>query len=155
LVFEPKERDLMDRPPRDPRTPIITYELVMRTGFTSLLLLIAGFGLFEWAEWRGVGDAEARTLVVCLIVFGETCYLFNCRSLVRSVRSVGWFTNPILWGGVALMTLVQIAFVHLGPLNRLFQSAPLDATAWIAVIGASLAIGLAVGIEKAIRRRFA
>jgi Ca2+-transporting ATPase len=155
LVFEPKERDLMDRPPRDPSMPIITYELVMRTGFTSLLLLVAGFGLFEWASWRGVGEAEARTLVVCLIVFGETCYLFNCRSLVRSVRSVGWFTNPILWGGVATMTLVQIAFVHLEPLNRLFQSAPLDAAAWIAVIAASLAIGLAVGIEKAIRRRFA
>lgn len=153
LVFEPKERDLMERPPRDPHQPILTFELVMRTGLMSLLLLVGGFGLFEWAEWRGLGDAEARTLVVSLVILAESCYLFNCRSLVRSVRSVGWFTNPYLWCGVTAMVAIQIAFVHVPFLNRLFHSAPLGASEWLAVTAASLLIGVVVGLEKAIRRR--
>jgi magnesium-transporting ATPase (P-type) len=32
LVFEPKEPGLMERPPRDPKRPLLTFALVMRTG---------------------------------------------------------------------------------------------------------------------------
>ena len=35
-VFEPKERDLMQRPPRDPRQPIITSTLFLGSpGFAT------------------------------------------------------------------------------------------------------------------------
>jgi magnesium-transporting ATPase (P-type) len=41
LAFETKESDLMDRPPRPPRAPLLSFELLMRTGLVSLLMMAA------------------------------------------------------------------------------------------------------------------
>ncbi len=38
LVFEPKETGLMERKPRDPSRPILTFPLFMRTGLISLII---------------------------------------------------------------------------------------------------------------------
>jgi Ca2+-transporting ATPase len=152
LAFEPKESDVMARPPRQPAQPILTFELLMRTGLMSLLLLAGGYGLFEWARARGLGDAQARTVVVSLIVFGEMFYLFNCRSLIDSVWRVGWFSNPWVWLGVAAMGALQFAFSQWPLMNHLFHTAPLDAWSWGAVLGVALLIALVVGLEKRIRR---
>lgn len=152
LAFEPKEDNVMARPPRQPSQPILTFELLMRTGLMSLLILAGGFGLFEWAKYRGMSIEQARTVAVSLVVFAEMFYLFNCRSLVDSIWKIGWFTNRWLWLGVGVMTVVQVIFIHTPLMNRLFQSQPLDAPAWAAVIGAALLIAWIVALEKFIRR---
>lgn len=152
LAFEPQESDVMARPPRKPAQPIMTFELLMRTGLMSLLLLAGGYGLVEWAQWRGLGDAQGRTIAVSLIVFGEMFYLFNCRSLVNSVWQVGWFSNRWIWVGVGAMAATQLVFVHAPFMNRLFHTQPLDALSWAAVIGAAWFIAIIVAIEKRIRR---
>ncbi len=58
LVFEPKEPNLMDRKPRDPQEPILTYPLFMRSGLVTLILLGGAFGLFLW-EQNGATIAQA------------------------------------------------------------------------------------------------
>jgi len=155
LAFEPHERDLMDRPPRDPARPIVTYELFMRTGLMTLLICGLGFGLFEWALRRGMSEPEARTLVVSGVIWCQMFYLFNCRSLLRGVWSVGWFTNPWVWLGASTMAVVQFAFAHWAPLQRLFESAALDAVAWGLVIAGAGVVAMIVGFEKWARRQFA
>lgn len=154
LVFEPRERDVMDRPPRDPATPLLSFELVMRTGLVSVLFLIGGFGLHQW-ELERTGSAEAaRTAAVSAIVFGQLVYLFNCRSLVRSVSSVGWFSNRVIWAGCAAMAATQALFAHAPIVNRLFHSAPMDPTAWTRVIVFALLVGVIVAFEKWVRRTY-
>ena len=72
LVFEPKERDLMQRPPRDPQQPILTRLLLLRTGLVSVLILGGAFGAFMWEQQvRGKSVIEARTTVVNVIVMVE------------------------------------------------------------------------------------
>src|SRR5690606_16042397 len=71
LVFEPKEHDLMQRPPRDPKMPILTFPLFMRTGLVSLIILAGAFGLFLWKQKSGASLAESRTIVINVIVFVE------------------------------------------------------------------------------------
>ncbi len=153
LVFEPKEQDLMQRPPRDPREPILTFALFMRTGFVTLILLAGAFGLFLWEQTRGATLAEARTIVVNVIVVVEIFYLLNCRSLTSSVLSIGLFSNPWVLGGSAAMIAAQLLFTY-GPfMNRLFHTAPIDAEAWLHIVGVGLAGFAAVGAEKWIRAR--
>nr|AQQ74900.1 hypothetical protein [uncultured bacterium] len=152
LVFEKKEAGIMDRPPRDPRKPILTYELIMRTGLVSLLLLAGGFGLFTWEVWRGTDEAAARSAAVSAVVFGEMFYLLNCRSIIHSMFHVGVFSNPWIWLGVASMAAVQWCFAHLTIFNRLFHTEPMSLETWLLVIGVGVAIYVIVGVEKWLRR---
>lgn len=154
LAFEPHEHDLMDRPPRRPDQPIMTFELFMRTGLMILLMSGLGFGLFEWALRRGMSEQEARTLVVSGIVWCQVFYLFNCRSLLRGVWSVGWFTNRWVWLGASAMVLLQFAFAHWAPMQELFHSASIDAVAWALVVAGSAVVAMIVGFEKWARRQF-
>ncbi len=64
LAFEPKEPGLMSRPPRHPSSPILSGELIRRILLIGVILMAAAFGLFEWEEWNGAGDAAARTVTV-------------------------------------------------------------------------------------------
>ena len=127
LVFEPKEADLMDRPPRDPNQPILTFPLFMRTGFVSLLMLAGGFALFLWELRRESASlAEARTVVVNAIVMVEAFYLLNCRSLIRSIFSLGIFSNLWVLLGIGLIIAVQLLFTYAPVMNGLFHSAPIS-----------------------------
>lgn len=47
LIFEPKEPDVMKRPPRKPHSPILTKELIIQISIVSACILISAYGLFE------------------------------------------------------------------------------------------------------------
>jgi magnesium-transporting ATPase (P-type) len=154
LVFEPKERDLMRRPPRDPQLPILTFPLFMRTGLVTLLMLAGAFGAFLWEQQvRGKSLVEARTTVVNVIVMVEIFYLLNCRSLLHSPFAVGFFSNRWIFAGIALMIGAQILFTHLPLMNRLFHTAPIDPLSWLYITGVGFAAALVVELEKWIRAK--
>lgn len=152
LVFEPREPGLMQRPPRDPRRPLLTRPLILRTALVSILMLGAGYGLFVW-EQRAMGATveEARTIVVNLIVVVEAFYLLNCRSLTTSVVRVGWFTNAWIWIGIGTMTAVQLLFNYTPLMNRWLHTAPVRIETWGHVALAGLVVFLIVELEKWIR----
>ena len=153
LAFEPREPGIMSRAPRDPQTPILTRNLIGRILLVGGLLLIAVFALFQWEMASGAGIAQARTVAVNVFVVMELFYLFNCRSLTQSVFRLGFFSNMWVFGGVAVMLLVQIVYTYLPVMNRLFQSAPIDLGAWVRIVGAGMTAYLAVETEKWLRMR--
>ncbi|NJN47357.1 MAG: HAD-IC family P-type ATPase [Candidatus Competibacteraceae bacterium] len=153
LVFEPKERDLMRRPPREPDQPILTYPLVMRTGLVTLLMLAGAFGAFLWEQHvRGKNLIEARTTVANVIVMVELFYLLNCRSLLHSMFCVGLGSNRWIFAGIGAMLGAQLAFTHLPIMNALFHTAPLDAASWLYITGVGLMVYCVVEFEKWVRR---
>ena len=156
LVFEPREPGIMDRPPRDPKQPLLTRPLVMRTGLVSLLMLLTGYGLFIWEQRaHGASIEEARTIVVNLIVVAEAFYLLNCRSLIHPFLGMKWFNNAWIWIGMGAMFLVQGCFNYLPWMNRLFHTAPVRAETWLHVGIAGLVVFVIVELEKTMRLRSA
>lgn len=153
LAFETKEPDLMKRPPREADKPILDFALFMRTGLVGLLTVIGAFSLFLWEQNRGTSLAEARTMVVNVIVFVELFYLFNCRSLLHSAYSLGLFSNRWVWAGAAAMTAAQMVFTYVPFMNTAFQSAPISLEAWLRIIGIAFGVSLIVGFEKWVRAR--
>ncbi len=151
LAFEAKEPDIMARLPQDPKLPIMTKDVLIRTLYVGLLLVAGVFGLFELELSRGAPIEEARSVATTMLVMGELFYLFNCRSLTKSAFAVGFFSNRWILGGVAVMILTQALFVHAPVMNRLFHSAPMPWDAWMRVVGASFFIAVIVGIEKKVR----
>ena len=151
LAFEPKEPGIMQRQPRNPDTPILTRELIARIFLVGTLLLIGVFGLFKWELATGASIDKARTVAVNVFVIMELFYLFNCRSLTKSVFQLGFFSNMWVFGGVAVMLLVQIVYTYLPVMNRLFQSAPIDLGAWVRIVAAGIVAFAIVEFEKRLR----
>lgn len=152
LVFEPKERGIMQRPPRDPKKPLLTAALAMRTGLVSLVMLAGAYWLFFWEmEVAGETIAVARTCVINVIVLVEIAYLFNCRSLSHSFFSVGFFSNPWLLVGALAMLAAQLLFTYAPVMNALFHTAPISGESWLRMVGVAAIVFVAVEVEKWLR----
>lgn len=154
LVFEPREFDLMQRPPRGAKTPIMTFPMIVRIGLVSVMMLAGSFGLFIWEQTaHNANIVEARTIAVNVIVLVLVFYLLNCRSLTRSMFAVGVFSNWWIIAGIAAMIAAQLLFTYAPIMNRLFQTAPIRGEAWLHIVAVAFAAYAVVGVEKWIQRR--
>lgn len=152
LAFEPKEANVMRRPPRNPQSPILTGELAVRILIVSLVMLAGAFAAFEWALSQGYSEAVARTVSVNVFVMVELFYLFNCRSLTKSMFQIGLFTNRWIGVGVASMVILQLAFTYSPLMHTIFHSAPIGWGAWWRILLSGVFVYTVVGLEKWVRR---
>ncbi len=148
LVFEPKEEGIMARPPRDPAQPILTRLLIVRIVLVSAFIAATGMLLFEWELLLGATEAQARTVVVNVIVLIEAFYLLNCRSLTRPFFSLGLFSNPWVTGGIAATIVAQLLFTYAPFMHTLFHSAPIRGWTWLKIVGVGLLVFAVVEIKK-------
>ena len=153
LVFEPPEADIMQRPPRDQKTPIFDFAMFMRTGLVSLIMLGGSYWVFFYEQGSGSSIAQTRTAVVNTVVAVASAYLINCRSLRRSIFSIGWFSNPRLWLGIGLTAVFQLVFTYAPLMNRFVHTAPIDGAAWLRILGVAVAALVIVEVEKKVRGR--
>jgi len=151
LAFEPTEPGIMTRPPRDPGQPILTGVLVERIVLVSFMMLAGAYGVFLWELDRTESIPAARTAAVNVIVMVELFYLFNCRSLERTMFHVGLFSNPWIWRGVGAMIVLQLLLTYLPAMNRLFHTAPIDGPAWGLVLAAAVTVYVVVEVETWLR----
>jgi Ca2+-transporting ATPase len=148
LIFEPKEPDVMKRPPRRPNSPILTRDLAIQIIIVSTCILISVYGLFEWSIEEGNTVEESRTVAINTIVMIEVFYLFNCRSLTKSVFRIGFFSNKLIFLGVIVMILLQIAFTYTPIMNEIFQSKPIGIESWLKIVGVSIITFLIIETKK-------
>ncbi|CAE6739963.1 cation-transporting P-type ATPase [Nitrospira defluvii] len=151
LAFEPTEPGIMMRPPRDPGQPILTGVLIERIVLVSFLVLAGAYGVFLWELDRTESILPARTAAVNVIVMAELFYLFNCRSLELTMFHVGLFSNPWIWRGVTVMTVLQLLLTYVPAMNRLFHTAPIDGFAWGLVLAAAVTVYVVVEVETWLR----
>jgi cation-transporting P-type ATPase F len=152
LAFEPKEPGIMTRPPREPGAPILSRALIERILLVGVILLASAFGLFEFAVQSGISDAEARTLAVNTFMSVQIFYLFNARTLTRSLFRVNPFSNPVILLGIAVTVVLQLLFTYLPLMNTAFSTAPFPAVYWVPVILVGIAGMLIVEAGATLQR---
>ncbi len=155
LAFEPKERDLMNRPPRRPGQPILTGAYGVRILWVGMGITAGVFWIYYFERGSGADLAAARTSAVNAIVMAQTAYLFNCRSLRQPLLQTGFFGNPWVVTGALAMLTAQLLFTYLPVANRLFGSAPISGEVWLRIAGIAAATLVLVEMEKIIRIRLA
>jgi Ca2+-transporting ATPase len=153
LAFEAKEPGIMARPPRAPGSPILSRPIITRIVFMGLLLLAGAFGLFEWAQAQGYSDAEARTVAVNTFLAVQIFYLFNCRSMRRSLFRLNPFGNLAILGGVAVMIVLQLLFTYASFMHVAFDSASIPAEVWAVIVGVGVAAMLLMEALGWVQRR--
>uniref|UniRef100_UPI00058513DB cation transporting ATPase C-terminal domain-containing protein n=1 Tax=Nocardiopsis halophila TaxID=141692 RepID=UPI00058513DB len=150
LAFEPRSPETMRRPPRRPRAPVLSRDLVRRIVLVSLILVAGAFGVFHHALAGGAPVEEARTAAVNVFVVVEAAYLISCRSLER-LRPQG--PNRWVWAGITVMAVLQLLFTYTPVMNALFHTAPVAGSTWALVLAVGAAAYVAVETDKALWRR--
>ena len=154
LAFEPAEADVMRRPPRSPGEPLVTRMLGLRILYVSALMMAVTFAAFQWELARGASTEIARTAAVNMLVVSELVYLFTVRRFTASAFTRNIFSgNQVALWMSALLIVLQLAFTYAPPLQRLFQTAPLDGRSWLVIVGLGVLLFLAVEAGKAVLRR--
>lgn len=152
LAVDPPERDLMSRPPRDPRIGIFTKPVVMLMLFGGIWSAIVNLSLFSWALRSGKSASEAMTLIFVLLVVIEFFKAFNFRSdrntaFARPFAN-RWLNIAILWELMLLLCVIYVPFLQVP-----FGTFALSWQEWLLllVIGSSVTPVLEIG-KVCIRR---
>uniref|UniRef100_UPI003569B41A cation transporting ATPase C-terminal domain-containing protein n=1 Tax=Paraconexibacter sp. TaxID=2949640 RepID=UPI003569B41A len=88
-----------------------------------------------------------------VFVMIELFYLFNCRSLQRSMFRIGVFSNAWVTVGVTVTIVLQMLFTYAAPMHELFGSASIGLEDWARILVLALVAWGIVGIEKTVRSR--
>ncbi|MFI0447494.1 HAD-IC family P-type ATPase [Actinomadura sp. 6N118] len=148
FAIEPRDENIMRRPPRDPALPLITRSLTARILLVSVILLAGAFGLFHWEQAQGASLDQARTVVVNVFAATLLAYLFNCLSLDRPLLWRGVRRNPWVGAGALALIAVQALYTYVPVMNDLFGSAPLAAPAWARIAAVAVLAYALVELAK-------
>jgi calcium-translocating P-type ATPase len=161
LALEAAEPDLMRRPPRDPRVPLLDAPMIVRTLVVAVTLTAVALALFVVERSRQLDAlvdpdlalARAQTTAVTGAVLLQALYLLTCRSLTRPNREIGRWSNPSVYAGIGVVLLLQALYITLPFMHEVFGSALIDARALTVSAAAALIILPVTWVEERWRVR--
>jgi P-type Ca2+ transporter type 2C len=128
IVFEAEksDKDVMQRPPRDPREPLFSLQMLGVSLLLGASVLASICLAYWWVGRSGITAAEAASFGFAAIVFGNLAMIHSTRSRDRIALRAMTQSNPALWW-ITLGTLIALAAaVYIPPIADVFRFAPLS-----------------------------
>ncbi len=148
LAVEPPEPDIMERPPRRPREPVIHYRTGMLILYHGSLMTVVSLLGFWWVyEGNPENVDSARTAAFAVCSFSQLAFALVCRSHRYTLPQLGLFSNSWLFVAIIGSGLLQLGVLFIPLLQGVFNVVPMSATIWTRVI--VLSLGPATVIELA------
>ncbi len=152
LAVDPPEEDLMQRPPRDPRTGIFTRPVVLLMLVGGLWSTLVNLSLFVWALNSGRSVQEAMTMTFVSLVLIQFFKAYNFRSdrhsVLRHPFANKWLNLAIIWELVLLALIIYVPI-----LERTFGTYGLTLTDWFIILAASFTVSPVLEFAKWMERR--
>jgi Ca2+-transporting ATPase len=136
LAVDPKDPDLMRRPPRAPTERFLTQErILLMFGQGMFLSLIAMLAFVYCLYGMDLSLERARTVTFAMMVLVQLVHSLNCRNDRRSLFVIGVWTNrPLIWA-IGVSVLLQAAIVLTPSLHPIFRVTAFDPEHWLFVAG--------------------
>jgi P-type Ca2+ transporter type 2C len=158
LMMEPKEKGLLDMPPRDPKIKLANRLFFIRVGLVSLVMAGTAFTIY-WVfghysmSNHDIVIHQAQTAAFMSVILVHLGYVMTARSIYKSGFTINPFSNKWLLGGIAFTILADLLIVYLPALNSVFKTVAFPASWWPFVL-----IGFPAGffvpeLEKLVRRK--
>jgi len=127
LGVEPPEADVLDKPPHDPKAPILgasDFRRILREGTIMGAAALAGY----FTLGGGAGGARASTVAFHGITCAQLLHSLSCRSELRGLGlEIGRAPNAMLFGGLGATLLLQLGVQIFPVTRRLLGLSPLGA----------------------------
>lgn len=155
LAMEPPERDIMQRAPRPPREPVLTWQRGLTLLYHGSLIAAAVLVGFWWVL---AGDLDntpvARSTAFAIAAYSQLAYALVCRSQRFTLPQLGLFSNPWLFAAFALSGALQLVVLTVPFAQDLFDVVPHREMPWILVAALSLAPATIIELTKIARSNF-
>jgi Ca2+-transporting ATPase len=99
-------------------------------------------------------NRTAQTVFHVGVVMAQIGNVFACRTFKAHNRQQGWFSNPMLWLGVALEVLVIWMLIYIPPLALAFDHVIIPLSFWPVLFLFAPALYLLEWTRKTFNRRF-
>ncbi len=152
LGMEKPETDIMSRPPRSLKQPLIDRGLLLRAygwlgiietvfcylgffwvydGFTPVLSYFGLPGMGPPPEAGIQNYLLASTIFLAGVVMAQIGNAFACRTEKGKVHRLGWVSNPSLLVGIGVDLVFLLGIIYVRPAAVIFNHVPLSPQAWI------------------------
>ena len=144
LGLEPGSDDLMERPPRGAREPILNrYGAALLLGLGGYIGLGTLWLFHHYLAALGTSVeavATAQTVAFTGIILLEKLNVFNFRSLRRPLHRIGFWTNPWVLAAWTTTIAAQVAAVYVPFLQNVLHTVPLRFSDWLLMLAVALPI---------------
>jgi Ca2+-transporting ATPase len=151
LSSEKAEKDIMKRPPRNPKESIFAKGLGVHVMWVGLLMGAVSLGIQAWSIHDG--NSHWQTMVFNVLCLSQMGHVLAIRSESQSFFSMGILSNKPLIGAVLLTLALQLAVTYAPFLQPVFRTEALTLNEFLLVGAVSSLVFFAVETEKAIFRR--
>jgi P-type Ca2+ transporter type 2C len=133
LATEPPHESVMNRPPRDPHSFIISPVMRKNILMTGLMFLVFLVGFLLYLQQDNVITDYELSVFFAVFVFLQFWNLFNARCLgLKQSAYDGLFANKGFVAIASIIFLGQILIIQFG--GTIFRTVPLSFTHWIIII---------------------
>ncbi len=145
---EPEEADIMDRPPRHPKTPLFSTHDILMSVLQGSIVLVTVLALFGFALYRGQGAQDARALTFTALVIHMISLIIVNRSWSRNIFNALRAPNRSFWWVVSGAIVFLIAVLYTPSLREVFGFAKLQMDDLAICVGATFLSTLLILILK-------
>jgi len=154
LEAEREELNIMSRPPRNPRSALLSRSVIMWSLLQGCLALLVVSAVFLATNNSAMSFAEVRSATFVSLVLTIGVLVLANRSFSASLRAVLGKPNPVLWWGLLIAACVLGLMLSVESLRDFLELGPLhpDDLAVSATVAAVLMAALQV-LKRAWRGR--
>jgi len=159
LIWEPKDKGILEKPPRDPNERLFNPLFLQKVGIVSVISATAAFSLFlvYTNVMVGVEDylTQAQTVAFTTLIMVQLIYLFTARSIRESAFTFSPFSNKWVLVGAGTTLGLQLIIIYSYPLFGIspFRTMPFPPEWWIPIILVACLGFFGIELEKLLRRR--
>ena len=169
LGSEKPEPGLMDKPPRSLKEHVITKSLLLRAyAFLGIIQSIAAMAAFyfmywtngHWGKWIDLPStgwlyAAATAMTLAAVVSTQIGNVFAHRTGRSSIFKIGFFSNRMIWIGIATeLALISLA-VYAPFMHGIFGTAAFPLKNWLFLLAWAPSLLIADEMRKALLRFWA
>ena len=153
LALEPKERNVMNRKPSDPKAQLLGKILGYHIVVTGLIVTVATMVLYAYVLRAYVGDlVYARTMAFTFVSIVSLLSVWSFRSLDESILSRGFWGNKWVPISLAISASLHIMAVYVPRLQGFFNTTALSIRDWALIVCIALVTVLIVDFRKNLLR---
>jgi Ca2+-transporting ATPase len=139
LGFGKGDPAIMQRPPRDPKEPVLMRRHWLHIAGFSSMITLAVLGAYSLASgWLRMDDKRTITVSFLTLAFAQLWHVFNMRDKGTHFFKNDVFQNRYVWIAIVLCIFLLLGAVYVPPLAKILKIVNPGWTGWGLILGMSL-----------------